>query len=151
MSGSGGVINSWGAFCWCKSLCRSGSSVGTSACPGTGSSLGSPCSKPPTDPPCTCTSMQLPGMTEGQDKAFHRFNYMIPSLTTCIHQSRHADSSRRCHFCNRQQCSMLLLDYKIMLFRRLLFIIGVHFTRKYYFTRKCYLLIICDHGSQTQS
>lgn len=112
MCGSAGVINSQGAFCWCKSLCRSGSSVGTSACPGTGSSLGSPCSKPPTDPPCTCTSMQLPGMTEGQDTAFHRFNYKTPSLTTCIHQSRHAGSSRRCYFCNRQKCSMLLLHYK---------------------------------------
>lgn len=70
------VLKYWGAFCWCKSLCRSGSSVGTSACPGTGSYLGSPCSKPPTDPPCTCTSMQLPGMTEGQDTAFQRFNYI---------------------------------------------------------------------------
>lgn len=52
-------INSSAASCLHKSLCTSGSSAGTTACPGTGSSPGSPCSTLSTGPPCTCRWGQL--------------------------------------------------------------------------------------------
>lgn len=50
-----------GASCRRRSPDRSGSSAGTSACPGTGSSLGSPDSTPSTGPVCTCRSERLRG------------------------------------------------------------------------------------------
>lgn len=50
-----------GASCRRRSPDRSGSSAGTSACPGTGSSLGSPDSTPSTGPGCTCRSERLRG------------------------------------------------------------------------------------------
>lgn len=69
------LINFRGTLCWHKSLCKFGNNVGTSACPGTGSSHESPDSTPSTDLPYTYTSVLLLERTEEEDTWFQKILY----------------------------------------------------------------------------
>lgn len=62
------LINFHETLCWRKSLCKFGSNVDTSACPGTGSSPVSPDSTPSTDLLYTYTSVPLLERTQEQNK-----------------------------------------------------------------------------------
>lgn len=69
------LINFRGTLCWHKSLCKFGSSVDTSACPGKGFSPEPPDSTPSTDLLYTYMSVPLLKRIQKQDKPFQKISY----------------------------------------------------------------------------